>query len=295
MPADQKPVVGFIGLGTMGHPMVNNIVREGFETIVHDVDASTTDRVAKELGVEGAADIAGLARADVIVLMLPTSAIVRSALIDQDGRANPALRPGTVIVDMSSSDPVETVETGRILAESALPMVDAPVSGARERAIAGTLAIMLGSDDDAAAERAVPVIEAMSQKIFRTGKLGTGHAMKALNNFVAAAAYTASSEALVAGERFGLDRSTMVEILNASTGQSFVTTHVLQANIVEGAFASGFALPLMTKDVRIARSLQEAVGHDAPICHAVTEALGDALEDLGNVDHTLAYTFWEKR
>jgi 3-hydroxyisobutyrate dehydrogenase len=295
MTGTDRPVVGFIGLGTMGHPMVSNVVRAGFDTIVYDADPSTTERVAAELGAEAAEDVAGLARADVIVCMLPTSAIVRSVLLGDDGRADPALRPGTVIVDMSSSDPVETVETGRILAESGLVMVDAPVSGARERAIAGTLAIMLGSDDDAAADRAVPVIDAMSQRIFRTGKLGTGHAMKALNNFVAAAAYTASSEALVAGERFGLDRSTMVEILNASTGQSFVTTHVLQAHIVDGAFASGFALPLMTKDVRIARSLQQAVGHAAPVCDAVTEALGDALDDLGNVDHTVAYSFWEKR
>lgn len=295
MTATGKPVVGFIGLGTMGHPMVTNVVKEGFDTIVYDVDATTTHRVAGELGAEGAASVAGLARSDVIVLMLPTSAIVRSVLVGEDGKPNPALRAGTVIVDMSSSDPVETVETGRILAQAGLPMVDAPVSGARERAIAGTLAIMLGADDDDAAERAVPVIDAMSQRIFRTGKLGTGHAMKALNNFVAAAAYTAASEALVAGERFGLDRSRMVEIFNASTGQSFVTTHVLQPNIVDGAFASGFALPLMTKDVRIARSLQEAVGHDAPVCKAVTDALGDALEELGNVDHTVAYTFWEKR
>lgn len=295
MSASQNPVVGFIGLGTMGHPMVSNIVRGGFDTIVYDVDPESTRRVAEELGVEGADSVAGLSLADVIVLMLPTSAIVRSALVDADGRANGALRPGTVIVDMSSSDPIETVETGRILADAGLPMVDAPVSGARERAIAGTLAIMLGADDEAAAERAIPVIESMSQKIFRTGKLGTGHAMKALNNFVAAAAYTASSEALVAGERFGLDPATMVEIFNASTGQSFVTTHVLQANIVEGEFASGFALPLMTKDVRIARSLQESVGHAAPVCNAVTEALGDALDALGNVDHTVAYTFWEKR
>ncbi|MHA7274093.1 NAD(P)-dependent oxidoreductase [Arthrobacter sp. TMT4-20] len=295
MSATANPVVGFIGLGTMGHPMVSNIARNGFDTIVYDVDPAATRRVAEELGVEGAESVAGLARCDVIVLMLPTSAIVRSVLVGPGGKANPALRSGTVVVDMSSSDPVETVETGRILALAGLPMVDAPVSGARERAIAGTLAIMLGADDDAAAERAVPVIDAMSQRIFRTGKLGTGHAMKALNNFVAAAAYTASSEALVAGERFGLDRSTMVEILNASTGQSFVTTHVLQANIVDGAFASGFALPLMTKDVRIARSLQQAVGHDAPVCDAVTEALGDALENLGNVDHTVAYKFWEQR
>lgn len=102
MTATDKPVVGFIGLGTMGHPMVTNVVKEGFDTIVYDVDATTTRRVAEELGTEGAESVAGLARSDVIVLMLPTSAIVRSVLVGEGGETNPALRAGTVIVDMSS-------------------------------------------------------------------------------------------------------------------------------------------------------------------------------------------------
>lgn len=287
-------VVGFIGLGTMGAPMAANIVKAGFDTLAHDADPVVTERVAGEIGAHPALSVDELAAAEVIVLMLPTSAIVRAVLTDDGGRPLPAL-DGSVVVDMSSSDPVETVETGRILADAGIPMIDAPVSGARERAVEGTLSIMLGADDDAAVERAVPVIEAMSSRIFRTGTLGTGHAMKALNNFVAAAAYTAASEALVAGERFGLDPATMVDIFNASTGQSFVTSHVLGPHIVEQRFASGFALPLMTKDVRIARALQRAVEHEAPVCEAVSGALGDALDALGGVDHTRAHEFWGSR
>jgi 3-hydroxyisobutyrate dehydrogenase len=87
----------------------------------------------------------------------------------------------------------------------------------------------------------------------------------------------------------------MVDILNASTGQSFVTTHVLPEHIVGGRYASGFALPLMTKDVRIAQKVQQAADHAAPVCDAVAQALGDALDDLGNVDHTRAYEFWDGR
>jgi 3-hydroxyisobutyrate dehydrogenase len=171
-------------------------------------------------------------------------------------------------------------------------LVDAPVSGARERAISGTLSIMLGGDYEAAVQRAIPVIESMSERIYRTGKLGTGHAMKALNNFVAAAAYTAASEALISGERFGLDRRTMVDIFNTSTGQSFVTLNVLGPHIVDEQFASGFSLPLMTKDVKIAEDLQASVSHAAPVCSAVVAALDGALTELGNVDHTEAYKFW---
>lgn len=289
--------VGFIGLGTMGDPMVTNIAASGAfaRVLVHDVDVDRAAALAARIGAEPAADLTDLADCEVIVLMLPTSAIVRSVLVDEDGAPRIPSAPGTVYVDMSSSDPTETVETGRLLAASGVHLVDAPVSGARERAIAGTLAIMMGADDEDAAERAVPVIDTMSARIFRTGGLGTGHAMKALNNFVAAAAYTASTEALTAGARFGLDPAVMVEIFNASTGQSFVTTHVLPDHIVGGRFASGFALPLMTKDVRIAQKVQRAMGHDAPVCDAVAGALGDALDALGDVDHTRAYEFWNER
>jgi 3-hydroxyisobutyrate dehydrogenase len=128
----------------------------------------------------------------------------------------------------------------------------------------------------------------------RTGKLGTGHAMKALNNYVAGAAFAATSEALTAGQRFGLDPALMVDILNDSTGQSFITTHVLGPHVVEKQFASGFALSLLTKDVRIAHRLQRSVGHHAPVCDAVAEQFGAALEALGDIDHTEAHRFWEK-
>lgn len=286
-------VVGFIGLGVMGDPMASNVAKAGFDLRLHDADPQVAAALAERLGAT-AVDRAGLCACDVVVCMLPTSAIVRSVLVDGDALAAP-LRPGVVVVDMSSSDPSETVETGRALAAHGVVLVDAPVSGARERAIAGTLAIMLGGDDEDAIARAVPVIEAMSSIITRTGGLGTGHAMKALNNFVAAAAYAASSEALVAGGRFGLDRRVMLDILNVSTGMSWVTQNVTGPQILDGAFASGFALPLMTKDVRIAQQVQRAVGHEAPVCDAVAGALGDALDALGAVDHTRAYEFWDQR
>ncbi|UBH05892.1 oxidoreductase [Leucobacter sp. Psy1] len=288
--------VGFIGLGTMGEPMANNIAASGsFDLAVFDVDAAQTTVVAERIGARPVTDIADLADRDIILTMLPTSAIVRSALLDDTGAPRIPAAPGTLFVDMSSSDPSETTETGARLREAGYAMVDAPVSGARERAIDGTLAIMLGADDDAAAERAIPVIETMSAQIFRTGRLGTGHAMKALNNFVAAAAFTAASEALIAGADFGLDPGVMVDVLNASTGQSFVTTHVLPDHVVGGQYASGFALPLFTKDVRVAQSVQRAAGRTSPVCDAVTGAMSEALEALGNVDHTRAVEFWRER
>ncbi|KAB1650511.1 NAD(P)-dependent oxidoreductase [Pseudoclavibacter endophyticus] len=279
----------------MGDPMSTKIAAGGYDLRLYDLDVERAKALAERIGATAAESVADLADCSVVVLMLPTSAIVRSALLDDDGGLRAPWAPGTVIVDMSSSDPTETVETGAMLAKHDVVLVDAPVSGARERAELGTLTIMLGGNDEAAIERATPVIDTMSQQIFRTGGLGTGHAMKALNNFVAGAAFVASSEALVAGERFGLDPKIMVDVFNVSTGQTFSSSHVLGEHVVEGKYSSGFALPLLTKDVRIAHTLEASVGHASPVCDAVTSALGDALDALGNVDHTRAHAFWNER
>ncbi|GGH44781.1 NAD(P)-dependent oxidoreductase [Microbacterium album] len=287
--------VGFVGLGTMGDPMSSNIAAAGYDLRLYDAAPGRAAELAARIGATAVDEPEGLAECGVVVLMLPTSAIVRSVLLTDEGGLRIPFAPGTVVVDMSSSDPNETVETGKALAAHGVAMVDAPVSGAKERAAAGTLAIMLGADDDAAAERAIPVIDTMSHSIYRTGRLGTGHAMKALNNYVAGAAFVAASEALVAGERFGLDPKLMVDVFNDSTGQSFTTTHVLGPHVVERRFASGFALALLTKDVRIARDLERSVEHEAPVCEAVTDSLQRALDELGPVDHTQAYEYWEKR
>lgn len=287
-------VIGFIGLGTMGSPMATNLAAGGYDLRLFDAEPGRAAELAGSIDAIAVDEPGSLAECGVIVLMLPTSAIVRSALLDDDDHLRIPLTPGTVVVDMSSSDPTETVATGRVLAQQGIDLVDAPVSGARERARSGSLTIMLGADEESAAARAIPVVETMSSHIYRTGRLGTGHAMKALNNFVAGAAFVASSEALITGAKFGLDCQLMVDILNDSTGQTFSSSHVLGPHVVDRQYASGFALPLLTKDVRIARNLQQAMGKHGVVCDATTASLEQALDALGAVDHTRAYGFWEE-
>ncbi|MBB4929579.1 3-hydroxyisobutyrate dehydrogenase [Lipingzhangella halophila] len=285
--------VGFIGLGTMGAPMLRNLAGSGAGTIVFDLDAACVRDLAAETGAAPARAASDFAGAEAVVTMLPTSDAVAEALFDWDGGIARHLPAGSVVIDMSSSDPTQTVRLGERLREHGVDLVDAPVSGAVAKATDATLSIMMGADSEAAAERATPIVRTMSAVVFRTGKLGTGHAMKALNNFVAGASTTAACEALIAGERFGLAPETMVQILNASTGQSFVTSNVLGEHVVNGRFASGFGLALYAKDVRIARSLTQAIAHPAPVCEAVSGALDDALDELGNVDHTRAFEYWK--
>jgi 3-hydroxyisobutyrate dehydrogenase len=289
-----RGTVGFVGLGRMGWPMARNLSRAGFELVVRDLDAARERAFATEHGGVVAAGSADFAPAGVVVTMLPDGHDVREAVLGEAGLAV-SLEAGSVVVDMSSSAPRVTRETGALLADAGLALVDAPVSGGVPKAEAATLTIMLGGDDEESIGRALPVVEAMSERIFRTGSLGTGHAMKALNNFVAAAGFTAAAEALLVGQRFGLDPGVMVEILNASTGRNFSTEFTLPSHVLPRTFATGFALGLLTKDVGIAAGLADAVGVDSPLSHLVRKRLAEAVEGLGPAaDHSAALLHWER-
>jgi 3-hydroxyisobutyrate dehydrogenase len=182
---------------------------------------------------------------------------------------------------MSSSEPLLTRETGAILAQHGLLLVDAPVSGARPRAEAGTLAIMIGCGSAELLARVTPVLAAMGNQLFALGGLGNGHAMKAINNIIAGAAMIAVAEGLALGESFGLDPRAMVDVLNASTGRSFVTELVAREHVVTGRFATGFALGLLAKDVRIAADLGEDIALDLPMFRLARERFAYAREAEG--------------
>ena len=274
--------VGFIGIGTMGWPMASHIAQSDHELTVCDVDSVKVSRFAEEFHCRGTANLAEVAANEAIVTMLPTGKIVRQALLeDQGGAFANALKPGTLVIDMSSSEPTGTRELGLEIAKRGAVLIDAPVSGASMRAKAGTLAIMIGGDNQAAIERAKPLLLSMGKQLFETGPLGTGHAMKALNNYIGAAGYAAVSEALLIGQRFGLNQETMVDILNASTGRNFLTEVVMKEHVIQGKFATGFALGLLAKDVKIAADLGEVVKLDAPVLRLICDRWALARERLG--------------
>jgi 3-hydroxyisobutyrate dehydrogenase len=196
---------------------------------------------------------------------------------------------------MSSADPVGSRATHADLARRGLAFVDAPVSGGVPRATDGTLAIMIGGEA-AAVAAAKPVLAKMGTRLFEVGGSGNGHAMKALNNFVAGTGFIAVSEALLVGQKFGLDPGTMVDVMSASSGQNFCTDHVAKQHLVSRQFASGFALGLMAKDVGIAAGLAKAIGVDSPLIGTSSGLFDEARDKVGpEKDHTLAYTWWEKR
>ena len=293
--------IGFIGLGRMGWPMARNLAAAGFDTCVHDADPARGRRFAAELGGTAADDAASLGRhADVVVTMLPTGQDVRDALLgraDAEPRAGAAeaLRRGAVVIDMSSSDPLGTRELGAALGERGIALIDAPVSGLPAKAETGTLTIMIGTDDEAALAAANPVLAVLGERLVRVGGLGCGHAMKALNNIVAATAFAVTAEALLIGKRFGLDPAVMAEIMNTSTGRNFHTDISFPAHVLTRKFGTGFALGLLAKDVAIAADLRAALGATAPVVDLVNRLAAEGRDAVGaDEDNTALVKHWER-
>jgi 3-hydroxyisobutyrate dehydrogenase len=169
------------------------------------------------------------------------------------------------------------------------------VSGGVPRAKDGTLAIMIGGN--AGTVQAVkPVLSKMGGKLFEVGGLGCGHAMKALNNFLAGTSFAAASEAVRVGRTFGLDPAVMIDVINVSTGRSFPTDLVMKQHVLSGTFATGFALGLLAKDVGIAADLASQVGADAPIVRTISGLWAEARDAIGPAqDHSRAAEYWDRK
>jgi 3-hydroxyisobutyrate dehydrogenase len=281
--------IGFVGLGNMGRPMAERLLAAGFTLTVADAEPQ---RLAG-LGARGAVLAASLAElgrmSDIVITMLPDGKIVRDVLCGNKGRGDHVLgdlAAGALVIDMSSSSPVGTRALGGDLVKRGFRLVDAPVSGGVKRAVDGSLAIMVGGEPTDV-EQARPILAAMGKQIFATGPLGSGHAMKALNNYVSAAGLAAAAEALLVGQGFGLEPATMVDILNASTGRNNATDNKFKQFILSRSYASGFSLGLMAKDLRTALETAHAADIPVPLGTACVKLWNDAEKALGGgADHT---------
>lgn len=286
--------VAFIGLGSMGKPMAANIAKAGHELFVIDSDASQAAKVAADIGARALHSVSEVPAVDVVVTMLPDGNSVRAVALGEGGLAT-TLKAGTIVVDMSSSQPLLTQETAAALAAKGIVLIDAPVSGGVERATRGTLTIMIGTDDPAAVERAQPVLSCMGNRFFTVGKSGSGHVAKTLNNVVAACNFAVLAEALIVADRYGIDRETLVDIVNVSTGQSFASSVVAKQCVVTKGYNTGFKVGLLSKDVSIAAEFSAGLGCNTPIIHATDARWIEARDMLGPLeDHSRAIDAWAK-
>lgn len=290
--------VGFIGLGQMGQPMARNLARAGYGIVAHDVNRDALRRVCEATGAEALASLKSIGEhCEAVITMLPDGNAVRTVVLGRGAAGDCLLAgfsPGSVLIDMSSSSPLGTRTLGAQLAERGVAMIDAPVSGGVRKAADATLSIMAGGDAGIIA-RCRPILEAMGKQIFLTGSLGSGHAMKAINNYVSAAGLVAAAEGVLAAQRFGLDPGNVVDILNASTGMNNSTLNKFHRFILSRAFDSGFSLDLMVKDLKTALEVARSTASPARLAEACLEAWTEAQATLGpGVDHTAVVRHWEK-
>jgi len=260
--------------------MAANLAREGFALRSFDLNGSGSCRSIRE-AAKGA---------EALITMLPDGDAVREAVLD----ALPALKAGSVVIDMSSSDPVGTRALGLALSRNNVQFVDAPVSGAVAGAKDGTLAIMAGGNASTI-KRISSILKTMGNRIFHVGPLGAGHAVKALNNYLGAAGTLAGFEALLVARAFGLQPRPMIEAFNASTGRNYTTERKIPQQVLTGAFASGFRLALMAKDVGIAAGLARDLGVETPYLDHTLKLWRDAQRKLPRgADHTEIYRYLER-
>ncbi|HYF20099.1 MAG TPA: NAD(P)-dependent oxidoreductase [Ramlibacter sp.] len=258
--------VGFVGLGVMGGPMATHLARAGHELALFDVRAEGARDLALALG--GPARAVGSPReagtgADVVITMVPDGRVVQQVALGDEGLLH-GMPPGAILLDTSSCEPWLTQETGARLAERGIHMVDAPVSGAQWGAEAAELVFMVGGAAEHVA-RVRPLLDAMGRSVFHLGGLGCGHAMKCINNCITAVTLANTAEGLVAGKRYGLNPRVMVEVLNASTGGSWITRTHFEQRVFNRAFDDPFKLALMLKDMGIAGELARETDTPVPL------------------------------
>jgi 3-hydroxyisobutyrate dehydrogenase len=290
---NDTPRIGFIGLGAMGEPMAARLAAAGYQLAVYDADAARTARIAAALGARASETPKDAASGvEIFVTMLPSSAIVEKVLDGEDG-ALAGLQKGALIADMSSGVPDVTRAIAGRVAQVGIAMIDAPVSGGVSRAKTGELAIMVGGEA-AEIDRAEPVLKAMGTSIVRTGSVGSAHAMKALNNLVSAGGFLIGIEALLIGQRFGLDPALMVDVLNVSTGMNNSTQKKFKQFVLSRKFDAGFGLDLMVKDLGIALGVANATSTPAPFSGLCRDVWASAQKVLGpGQDHTAVAKFSE--
>jgi 2-hydroxy-3-oxopropionate reductase len=274
--------IGFVGLGVMGRPMARNLVKHGHTLVVHSRSRGPVDELvgAGARAAENAADVA--AGSTVVITMLPDTGDVEQVIAGAGGVAG-ALRPGTLVIDMSSISPVATKRLAALVAARGGDMLDAPVSGGEIGAIDGTLSIMVGGSTEGFA-RARPILEAMGnpERIVHIGESGAGQVCKICNQMAIGGALAGVGEALALARKAGVDA---VRVRQALLG-GFAASRVLEVHgerMLKGDYAPGFRTRLYQKDLRIANETAQAHAVAVPATALVTQ-LVNALVASGGAD-----------
>ena len=286
--------IGFLGLGAIGAPMARHLAKRDSLTVWN----RTGERAVEFARAHGARS-AGTPReaaagAEVVITCLPTSREVEALLAGPDG-LEAGLQSGALLLDCTSGDPGSSRRIAQRLQARGVSFADAPVSGGVSGAEAGTLTVMVGCDPEIF-ERARPILAAFGKRIDHLGPVGAGHAMKAVNNALLAVNLIAAGEGLAALVKAGVSARTAVEVLNASSGRSFVTEALVPERVLSGRWPQTFRLALLDKDVGIARAFVKETEVEAPMLDLAGRILAEARAELGETaDHAETIRLIERR
>lgn len=288
--------IAFVGLGNMGTPMAAQLVAKGFALSLYDRRPEAVNTFVATNGGRVASSLADAARgADAAIISLPDDSVVREVVLGSGGGLIDTMTKGTIIVDMSTSNPNSTIEIGAELAKRGLRYVDAPVTGGVVFAKDATLDVLAGGSDEDIA-RCTPIFAAIGRQIFRCGGLGSGHALKALANYVNACAMINVIEALAIGRKFGLDSAVMADgLVNMCTGRQHPLEKKVIPQVLTHNFTTNMALGLIAKDVSIVADFGRSIGAITPLADRVKEIWCTAEAKFGGkADQTEVARLWEE-
>jgi 2-hydroxy-3-oxopropionate reductase len=284
--------LGFVGLGIMGRPMARHLADAGLPLTVHSRSPGPVDELVAAGAARASSPAEVAAASDVVITMLPDTPDVELVVFGADGVAAAATR-GSLVIDMSSIDPIATRAFAQRLSEHGVAMLDAPVSGGERGAIDATLSIMVGGDAGSF-DRGRPLFELLGRTVVHVGAAGAGQVAKACNQLVVAATIEAVAEALALAERAGVDAARVREaLLGGFAGSKILEVH--GQRMLDRAFEPGFRARRHRKDARIVLDTAKQVGAPVPAFEAVARQL-DELVDAGGgeLDHSALFTLLDE-
>ena len=284
--------IGFIGLGNMGRPLAERLIKK-YKLYTYDLEKTNLQYFTHKGAVACSSPSEVASKVNHIFLCLPTSSIVETVVNGDNGLAISA-KKGAYIIDMTTGEPEITRKISDKLKEKEINFIDAPVSGGPKGAYHGNIAIMIGGTEEQFT-KIKPIMDDISSNIFYAGKIGSGHSIKAGNNLLNLICRMATFEVISLLVKDGVDPKKAVDIIQKSSGRNYAVEITLPDNILSGKMVQGFSTGLMKKDAGVATKIANSNNVDIPLGKLSQELLENTIDEFGeNADMSIVALTYEK-
>ncbi len=285
--------LGFIGLGIMGKPMAKNLLKAGYELNICDINQEAVREVEQAGGIACSTSKEVAQGSDIIFTMLPNSPHVKTVILEKDGVLE-GMKPGAIVVDMSSIDPNVSIELEKAVEAAGGRMIDAPVSGGEPKAIDATLSFMCGGEQEVF-DQVKPILEKMGASVVLVGPVGSGNMTKLANQIIVAVNIAALSEALVLAAKSGVNPENVYQAIRGGLAGSTVMD-AKAPMMLDRNFDPGFRIELHIKDLTNAMNASQAVDMELPMTEKVLEMMKILAEEgMGKCDHSAVLRYYEEQ